>query len=139
MHLNRAQKSLNKLKNKKMELYGLGSAHTICLCLLLDCPNGITKTELAQRCDVDKAQISRVITELEEKSYVFTLEGGSHYRQKYLLTEQGHAAASEIRRTIDEINGFVSGDIPKEDLVTFYRTFDVICNNLKNAERRFLP
>ena len=138
LHLNHAQKSLNKLKNKKMELYGLGSAHTICLCLLKKEPDGITKTDMAQRCGVDKAQISRVIAELEEKNYVSTSRNGSHYRQKYQLTEQGKAVSEEIQQTIDEINSYVSGSISEEDLETFYRTFGIICNNLKNAESEFL-
>ena len=137
-HLSNAQKSLQKLKNKKMEIYGLGSAHTVCLCLLYDYPDGITKTELARLCGVDKAQISRIITDLEQKGYVITAEGGSHYRQKYKLTEEGTATTSEIKYIIQDINGFVSGDIPREELDAFYATFAKICHNLKRAETQFL-
>ena len=138
MHLGTAQKSLQKLKNKNMEPYGLGSAHTVCLCLLFEYPEGITKTEMTRLCGVDKAQISRVISELEEKHYVTTQKNGSHYRQKYKLTEEGCEAAREIQSIIERINHFVSGEIPKEELLAFYATFSKICDNLKRAESQFL-
>ena len=135
--LNDAQKSIARIKQKKMEHYGLGSAHVLCICQLEEHPKGLTKTELVKRCGVDKAQISRVIADLLEKTYVTVSNPQSSYRQKYTLTENGHGVAAEIKQVILDINTFVSESIPQEDIETFYATFNTICENLNKAEEIF--
>ena len=135
--LNDAQKSISRIKHKKMEHYGLGSAHVICICLLEEHPKGLTKTELAKRGGVDKAQISRVISDVLEKDYVTTSNPQASYRQRYTLTELGATVAKEIRKTILDINSFVSASIPQKDIDTFYTTFNTICENLSKAEKQF--
>jgi DNA-binding MarR family transcriptional regulator len=120
-----------------MEHYGLGSAHVICICLLGEHPKGLTKTELAKRGGVDKAQISRVISDVLEKDYVSVSNPQASYRQRYTLTELGATVANEIRKTILDINSFVSESIPKEDIDVFYSTFNTICENLNKAEKQF--
>lgn len=135
--LNEAQKSIGRIKCKKMDTYGLGSAHTLCVCLLQDNPEGLTKTELAHLCGVDKAQISRVISELQDKELVAISDPCLHYRQKYLLTEKGTPIADEIREIVLKINSYVSESIPPEHIAIFYSTFNTICDNLKKAEKLF--
>lgn len=135
--LNDAQKSILRIKHKKMEHYGLGSAHVLCICLLEEHPKGLTKTELTKRCGVDKAQITRVISDILEKEYVSVSNPESSYRQKYLLTEKGSSIAAEIRKTILDINMFVSENIPQKDIDIFYATFNTICQNLIEAEKLF--
>ena len=95
-----------------MEHYGLGGAHVLCLCQLVEHPKGLTKTELVKRCGVDKAQISRVISDILEKNYVSVANPQASYRQKYTLTEEGSNIAREIKKIILDINNFVSDSIP---------------------------
>ena len=64
---NSAQGSINRMKRQNMEAFDLGPAHTVCLNILYEQPEGTTKTNLAKLCGVDKAQISRVVSELQEK------------------------------------------------------------------------
>ncbi|MBQ7384203.1 MAG: MarR family transcriptional regulator [Clostridia bacterium] len=135
--LNEAQKSIARLKHIKMESYGLGSAHTVCIRILQDHPDGVTKSDLAKLCSVDKAQISRVIADLLQKEYVAVSTPERNYRQKYTLTEQGKSVADEMSRIILEINRFVSSDIPQEQLDIFYATFNTICEKLNEAEKLF--
>ena len=120
-----------------MEHYGLASAHAICICQLEEHADGLTKTELSQICMVDKAQISRVISDVVKKGYVAVSATSSRYRKKYFLTEYGRKIAGEIRKTILDINSFVSMDIPQEDIDKFYATFNIICENLNKAEKIF--
>ena len=120
-----------------MESYGLGSAHTVCIRILQDHPDGVTKSDLAKLCSVDKAQISRVIADLLQKEYVAVSTPERNYRQKYTLTEQGKSVADEMSRIILEINRFVSSDIPQEQLDIFYATFNTICEKLNEAEKLF--
>ena len=132
--LSSATKSLERLKSKGMEEFGLSGTHTLCLRQLYDNPDGFTRTELASRLSVDRAQITRVIGELLEKGFVTEHGGGSGYRKKCILTEKGASATAEINSIVERINHFVSGDIPPDRLLSFYETLGEICENLKKAE-----
>jgi len=120
-----------------MDSYGLGSAHTLCMCIMRNYSEGITKTELAVLCGVDKAQISRLIGELLKKEYVSTTAPEKSYRQKYKLTAKGESVSAEIEKIVVDINSYVSGDISPEELEVFYSTFEKICHRLASAEEKF--
>ncbi len=129
-----ALRSIEKIKNRGMSEFGLSGTHTICMRRLFEDPDGLTRTELARRCGVDRAQITRVIGELLAKDYVREIGQGSHYRKKCVLTEQGLAVTQEINGLVEQVLCHVSGDIPKERLTVFYETLEEICENLKSAE-----
>ena len=129
-----AMKSLERLKSKGMGEFGLSGTHTLCMRRLYDAPDGLTRTQLATRCEVDRAQITRVIGELLAKGLVEEIGGGSGYRKKCRLTEQGKMVTGEINDLVSRILSFVSGDIPPERLEIFYEILREICGNLKKAE-----
>jgi len=129
-----AAKSIGKLKEKAMAPYSLGGVHTRCIRSLSINPEGLTRMQLASRCGVDKAQISRIIAELYDKGYITDASVKSGYKNKIILTDSGFSAAEEINRLILNINDFVSGDIPEEKIRIFYEVFEQICENLKKAE-----
>ncbi len=129
-----AMKSLQKIKNHGMEPYGLGSTHTLCLKRLNSSPDGLTRKELALECEIDKAQISRLIAELSEKGYVREKSETVGYKNKIILTESGKKVADEIEQKVRKVLAYVSGDIPSEQLDILYKTLETICENLKRAE-----
>ena len=129
-----ALKSLERLKAKYMEQFGLSGTHTLCIRQLYDSPDGLTRTELASRLSIDRAQVTRIIGELLSEGLAVEVKGKSSYRKKCLLTEKGMTVASEINSIVTDINKFVSGDIPKERLSVFYETLYEICENLKKAD-----
>lgn len=130
-----ATKSINKLKSKYMMHYGLTSAHTMCIRYLDVSPEGLNRMELAEMCDIDKAQISRTVNELCAKGYLTESENETNnYRKRLKLTPMGKDTADEINKAVNEIHAFVSDDLSAEQLETFYSTFDVICARLKKAE-----
>ena len=129
-----AMKSLEKLKAKGMGEFGLSGTHTMCMRQLYEAPSGLTRTELARRCGVDRAQITRVIGELLTTELVLEVGNGSNYRKKCVLTDQGRAVALEINELVTRVHHFVSGEIPEERLSVFYETLAEICENLKRAE-----
>lgn len=135
--LNSAEKSISRMKHKKMDSYGLDNAHTLCICVLAEAREGLTKTELASSCGVDKAQISRVVTALQKKGYVASDAKQKLYKQKYALTDDGKKVADELSELILDINSYVSGSIPEEQISLFYATFETICENLMKAEEFF--
>jgi DNA-binding MarR family transcriptional regulator len=128
-------KSVQKLKAKYMSPYGLSSSHTMCLRHLYAAPEGLTRTRLAKLCDIDKAQISRIVSELCSKGYITEPDSENiNYRKRLKLTALGKDTAEDINRTVCQIQSFVSGDIPEEQLANFYSTLDLISDKLKQAE-----
>lgn len=132
-----ATKSLERLKARGMGEYGLSGTYTLCLRQLYENESGLTRTNLAQRCGVDRAQITRVISELIAKELVVELGSGSNYRKKCILTEKGRTVTAEVNELVQKIQDFVSGDIPKERLAIFYEILAQICENLRRAEEFF--
>lgn len=130
-----ALKSIHKLKNKAMIPFGLASAHTMCLRHLYFAPEGLTRTRLVHLCDIDKAQVSRIINELCARGYVTETEDEKiNYKKQLRLTPMGVATAEEINRLVIKINSYVSDDFTQEEIENFYRVFDVICDKLREAE-----
>lgn len=129
-----ASKSLLRLKTRGMKAYGLGSAHTFCLRTLQGSKNGMTRTQLAEACSVDKAQISRLVSELSEMGYLIEESKGAGYRKKILLTERGREVAANIDNMVEHVLHYVSGDIPEDDIEKMYQTLTRICERLKCAE-----
>ena len=129
-----ALKSLEKLKSRYMEQFGLSGTHTLCIRQLNDSKEGLTRTELANRLSVDRAQVTRIIGELLAAGLVTESKGNSSYRKKCMLTEKGKEVAIEVNRIVAKINQFVSGDISEDRLISFYDTLIEICDNLKKAE-----
>lgn len=130
-----ASRSITKIKHRGMEGYGLGSTHTVCLRKLYAASEGLTRTQLANVCELDKAQISRIIGELSDKGYVVSPQSG--YKCRIRLSDSGRRVTEEINKLVLDINGFVSGEIPQEDIEAFYRVFTRICEGLKMAEGYF--
>ncbi len=134
-YTNCAVKSMNRLKTMGMLSCGLSASHTICMRHLHSHPDGLTRTDLVKLCDIDKAQISRIINELCSKGYVIETEDeGISYRKCLKLTPLGKDTTEEINKKITRVNEFVSGGIPKEQMDAFYKTLELICEKLILAQ-----
>ena len=66
--INRISRNIRKIKNQEMAKYNLRSAHVSCLYYLYT-GNGATATDLCERCEEDKATISRALDYLETNGY----------------------------------------------------------------------
>ena len=131
--VSRAEKALQRVKTENVQDYGLRGVHVSCLLALHERPEGLTATELASVCGVDRAQISRVTAELRGLDLVCEASPGPRrrYRGALELTEEGRAAAAEMAGIVDEKLQRVSGDIPPEELTVFYRVFGAIVERLE--------
>lgn len=126
-------KSIKKLKDQRMSAYGLRSSHVMVLYILGRTPDGLTPAELSDASSVDKALISRIISELTEKGFVTTApSGGKRYKARLLLTAEGREVANYIANAVSTIQAKVSGNIPEADLEVFYRTLFTLQNNFRN-------
>lgn len=136
----RLVRSVQALKARKMAEYDLKGTNAICLCRVLESENGLTATELATVCEIDKAQISRSMGELMEKGFVLKEAAGEkRYKQKYCLTPMGRRAALDISRTFAEIEETVSQNISPSSLDHFYHTLYRLCDNFEALLRKYQP
>ena len=125
-------KSIKKIKDKRMNSYGLRSSHVMVLYLLGRAPQGMTPVELAESGSVDKALISRIINELTEKGLVITKQAeGRRYKIGLVLTPDGQKIAEYIASVVSEMQQKVSGNIPAEDMETFYRVLFTLQDNFQ--------
>ena len=97
--INQISRSIRRIKAEQMESLDLKGPHVSCLYYLSK--NGpLTAAELCDRCEEDKAAISRSLDYLEKNGYLQCPEG-KRYRRQLLLTEKGIAAGEEICRRVD--------------------------------------
>lgn len=123
-------KTLQYLKSRKMGQYDLKGTTCLCLCLIFSSEEGLTAGELSSRGDIDKAQVSRCMTELMQRGFIYRDDRNGHrYRQKYLLTEAGREAASDISATTLRIQQIAEQGVSEEDLQVFYSVLTKMCDN----------
>ena len=134
--ISRISRSIRRLHNQEMADYGLRSAHIACLHALC-LQNGLTATELCERCEEDKATISRALVHLEKEGYVTGETSGSkRYKTPLYLTEKGRAVGQKISEKIERVLDEVSTGLTEEERVAFYHSLSIICEHLDHAAKR---
>ena len=127
--INQISRSIRRIKAEQMESIKLKGPHVSCLYYLSK--NGpLTAAELCDRCEEDKAAVSRSLDYLEQNGYLQIPEG-KHYRRPLVLTQKGSAAGAEVSRRIDSIVALASCDVLEEDRLAMYRALSVISKNLE--------
>lgn len=128
--VNRISRNIRKIKNQEMAEYDLRSAHISCLYYLYANP-GLTATDLCERCEEDKATISRALEYLEGKGYLrCEAKAAKRYKSPLTLTEKGNAAARLITGKINYVLEEVSVGLTEEERISFYRSLAIISDNL---------
>ncbi len=132
MSIDRISKNIKRIKDIAMEKYSLRSAHVMCLLSIEMSPDGLGCTEMAEICEVDKAFISRVTTDLESKGFITrnANDNGNMYKSKFILTEEGKEINRFINEQISEIMKHVSGEIPLEKIKVFYDVLSILDDNI---------
>lgn len=125
-------KNIKKVEMSYMREYGLRSVHMGCLLYIKQSERGMTVTELAKACKLDKALISRTLRELTVAGFVYTDANGEDktYNKKYLLTEKSEKITTDINNDIAAYITAARGDTPEEDIKTFYRVLASFENNI---------
>lgn len=123
-------RNIRKIKNQEMAEYGLRSAHISCLYYLYNA-NGVTATDLCEKCEEDKATISRSLEYLENNGYL-TCETKhvKRYKTPLILTEKGMEAAKKIADKIDSVLDEISVELTEEERIAFYRNLATISHRL---------
>ncbi len=129
--INRISRNIRKIKNQEMAAYDLRSSHISCLYYLY-ANNGLTATDLCERCEEDKATISRALDHLETGGYL-TCESKSakRYKSPLVLTEKGMEVGKQITDKIDGVLKHLDVGLTEEERVAFYRSLTIISNELE--------
>jgi len=131
-YIEEVYKSIQKIKTERMGSFGLRSTDAMCIVVLSMHENGLTVTELATFCKVDKAVISRAVkTLLKAEAIKYADTEKRNYRSRLLLTESGREIAENMSKMAKEAVLAVSGSLPDEELKEFYKTFGTMSHNLK--------
>ena len=96
-------RNIKKIKNQEMAEYGLRSVHVTCLYYLYS-SDSMSATELCERCEEDKATISRALDFLRENGFIACDPNPEKkYKSPLCLTETGIAVGKKITDKINEI------------------------------------
>lgn len=135
--INRISRNIRKIKNFEMAEYNLRSLHISCLyCLYKE--KGLSATELCERCEEDKAAISRSLDYLEKNGFLFCdSKAQKKYRSPLVLTEKGSEAGKQIADKIDDVLNEISYGLTDEERTEFYKSLTVISNSLDKLCRKY--
>lgn len=130
----------HKLAAEEMAKYELNSPHAIYLNTLYCYPDGITAAKLGELCGKDKADVSRMVSILENKALVRrNTTDGNRYRAKLVLTEEGKKAAMHVRSRAALAVELAGAGLSDEDREIFYRSLELITTNLQTLCKDGLP
>lgn len=128
--INRINRNIRKIKNQEMAEYNLRSAHISCLYYLYT-NNGATATDLCERCEEDKATISRALDFLETNGYLICeSKSAKRYKSPLILTDKGNEVGGKIADKIDGVLDAISGRLTEEERISFYRSLSIISDSL---------
>ncbi len=131
--INRISRNIRKIKNREMAEYNLRSSHISCLYYLYISPN-TTATELCDRCEEDKATISRALDYLEKNGFlVCESKSAKRYKSPLILTEKGNEVGKKIWDKIKEVLDSISSALTDVERAEFYRSLSVISKSLESV------
>ena len=131
--MTKISRNIKKIKNLEVEEYGLRSPHVSCLYYLY-IADGLTATELCERCEEDKATISRSLDYLEANGYI-TREPKSakRYKSPLYLTPEGREIGRKVSEKISRVLNEVSAAMTEEERIAFYRSLMLISDSLEQC------
>ena len=129
-------RSIKKIKNQEMAEYGLRGSHISCLYYLYF-SEGLTATDLCERCEEDKATISRSLEHLESNGYLICeSRSAKRYKSPLVLTEKGKEVGKKIFDKVNRVLDEVSVGLTEEERIAFYRSLAVISDNLEQCVKK---
>lgn len=130
----------HKLAAEELSKYGLKGSHATYLTAMYKYPEGLTVPQLCEVCGRDKSDASRMISILEEKGLVKKqVVGGSLYRGKLQLTDEGKIAAEQVCRRASRAVELAGKDLGESERDIFYRALESITVNLRELCKDGIP
>ena len=129
----------HKIAGEALSKYSLKASHVTYLLALYRNPEGLTAPRLAELCDRDKADVSRMLSILEAKGLVAKDGIGSNrYRGCLRLTAEGQAVAKELSLRTELAVELAGEGLTEENRRIFYESLDTITKNLRRISQEGL-
>ncbi|MBQ6877277.1 MAG: MarR family transcriptional regulator [Oscillospiraceae bacterium] len=134
-------RQIQKIERAEMIKRGFKGAFAQYLATLHRYEEGLTASELCEICDKDKAAVSRIIAEMEEKELVERPKKSVRgYRSKITLTEKGKETADFVaekaKLAVSAVSGEVMTEQQREEL---YLILDTLYKNLQKVGKEGIP
>ena len=133
--INRISRNVRRIKNQEMADYNLKGVHVSCLYYLWSDP-GLTATDLVDRCEEDKATISRAIAWLEDQGYILPRGAAKRYNCPLELTPKGREAGAKIGSKIAGVLEEINDSLTEQERLSFYRSLSLISGRLEEVAAR---
>ncbi len=134
--ITKINRNIRRIKNQEMAEYGLRGPHVSCLYYLYT-EGELTATELCERCESDKAAISRTLEHLEEQDFVVCeKKPAKRYKTPFFLTPKGKSVGREIEEKVNRVLDEISVGLTEEERVEFYRCLSIVSNQLQQCANR---
>lgn len=131
---------IQKIERDEMVKYGCKGAFAQYLMAIQRHPEGLTAAQLSEICDKDKAAVSRMVSEMEEKGLVTrTGENGRFYKALIMLTDAGRSAADFVSRKARAAVSAVGSELSDEDRRVLYYALDLIAAKLHTLSEEGIP
>ena len=133
VQINRISRNIRKIKNQEMAEYNLRSPLISCLYYLY-MAGVLTASELCERCEEDKAAISRALDYLEKNGFIVCeSKSAKRYKSPLSLTEKGNDVGKRIADKIAGVLDEISDGLTEEERVAFYRSLAIISESLERV------
>ncbi len=130
----------HKLAAEELAKYELNSPHAVYLNTLYQHQDGITAARLGELCCKNKADVSRMVSILEQKGLVKKESTGANmYRALLKLTEEGKEAARHVQERAALAVELAGAGLCEQDREAFYRSLELITANLQKLSKEGLP
>ncbi len=131
---------IQKIERDEMEKYGLRGAYAQYLLAMQLHPEGITATALCDACDRNKAAVSRMLSEMEQKGLIRRVDDrSSPYRARLTLTDAGQEAANYVGHKAALATELVGTGLSDEARSALYAALELITANIENVSQTGLP
>lgn len=135
--INRISRNIRKIKNQEMAEYQLRSVHISCLYYLY-LANGLTAAELCEKCEEDKATISRSLDYLESNGYLTReTKQTKRYKSPLALTDKGTEVGKKIADKISGVLDEISFTMTEEERLAFYQNLTNISDSLDAVAQKY--
>ncbi len=122
-------RNVRRLKNQEMAEYDLRGPQISCLYYLYT-EGPLTATDLCERCEEDKATISRTLEFLAQNGYITADGSARRYKRPLLLTDSGKEVGEKIAQKVSRVLDEVGMGMTDAERTEFYRCLKIISDSL---------
>lgn len=132
-------RSIQKIEREEMDKYGLKGGYAQYLAAMARFPEGVTAAQLCEICDLDKAAVSRSLTEMEQRGLLSRDTAAGYYRAKLHLTPAGQAAVAYVQKKACSAVEAAGHDLSDQQREVLYNALESIFGRLQTICKEGIP